>query len=73
MKGFIQIRDIRGETYYINVSQIKYIHRPELARTELEVQLGKNYVQIYLDHQEIILVDKSVEQIQELINRSFED
>lgn len=72
MKGFIEIRHTDSETYYINISQIRYIYLPSYAPTDYERNLGENFTQIHLDNK-IFSVKKSIEEIEELIKSALED
>ncbi len=70
MKGFIFIKDFSSDTFKINVSQIKYIHKPQYALLPVETSSGEVFTRIYLDKDTIILTRLSVDEVEKLISES---
>ncbi|GAA5100901.1 hypothetical protein GCM10023210_39870 [Chryseobacterium ginsengisoli] len=70
MKGFIFIKDFSSDTFQINVSQIKYIHRPQYGLLQTEIDLNEIFTRIYLDKDTIILTRLSVDEVEKLVSES---
>ena len=71
MKGFIQIRDVNSDVYTINVSQIAYIYRPQVAVENLEIMQKTIFTRIRLSNNIEFQTLLTIEKIEELIEASY--
>lgn len=67
MKGFIEIYATDTETYYVNVSQIKYFYVP------LFQENGERFITILLGDGKQIRSKLSLEAFKKLSDTAFED